>query len=944
MQRAIYSSLLLVLLCGECALFAAEAPDYSKQVQPILTKYCTACHNDEDREGKLSLDSYGALLKGGDKGASVTPGHSDLSRLVRVLTGQSQPAMPPKDNEAPSADEVAVLKSWIDAGAKGPSGDSPDPTLLVTPNVPVKGQPKSAIHAIALSPAGDVLALAKHGQVELRKYPGQAPLFTLAGHSGSVNDVVFSADGKLLASAAGEPGLFGEAKLWNVAEGSLLKTVRGHKDSLYAVALSPDGQLMATGGYDSAIRLWNAATGAEVRTFEGHNGAVFDLAFSPNGKFLASASGDRTVKLWAVQTGERLDTLKESVKELYAVAFNPGGDRLAAAGVDNRIRLWQVTPDGKEGTNTLLVSKFAHELPILRLVYSADGQSLVSTGEDRLIKVWSTADMSNRQTLEKQSDWASGVALLPKADKLVAGRIDGTTGDYEITAAAAISEQPLTPLSEVPPAVTYGPQPAIDELPKVEEAEPNDAPSQANLIGTPGTALGRVFGGDRGADVDEDLFRFDAIEGQQWIIETEAARKGSPVDSKIEVLDLDGKPVPRLLLRAVRDTEIEFRGMSSDQRGVRLKNWDELLLNEYVYLNGEVLKHFQQRRGPDADGNMYPENGNRFTYFETTPRTHALGELGYLVIPYPIGTKLPNNGLPVFTLNYENDDQSQRQLGKDSRVTFVAPRTGSYLVRVSDVRGFTGDNYTYRLIIRRPQPDFKVTLGDINPTVNAGSGKKFSVKAERFDNFNGPIRVDVTGAPPGFQISSPIVIPEGMYEAQGVVNALKDAPATTEANMAQTKASATADIAGSDVTLEVPSLGTIKLADKPKVLVHLSPAPTMVATTAQAVEPAAGPASALTFPTPPEITIHPGEMVSCHLRVERNGFNDRIQLDVHNLPHGVIVDDIGLNGILIPEGQTERTIFLRAEPWVPEQSREFFAVAQVEGNQASLPMKIHVKH
>jgi hypothetical protein len=247
---------------------------------------------------------------------------------------------------------------------------------------------------------------------------------------------------------------------------------------------------------------------------------------------------------------------------------------------------------------------------------------------------------------------------------------------------------------------------------------------------------------------------------------------------------------------------VEFRGMSSEQRGVRLKNWEEMLLNEYVYLNGEVMKHFQQRRGPDADGQMYPENGNRITYFETTPRTHALGEPGYMVVPYPVGTELPNNGLPVFTLNHENDDQSLRQLGKDSRVTFVAPRTGSYLVRVVDVRGFSGDNYTYRLVIRRPQPSFKVTLGNTNPTINAGSGKLFTVKAERLDNFNGPIRVDITGLPPGFTVTTPLVIAEGMYEAQGVINAAADAPATTEANMAQTKVTATATIAGKEITQE----------------------------------------------------------------------------------------------------------------------------------------------
>jgi hypothetical protein len=93
----------------------------------------------------------------------------------------------------------------------------------------------------------------------------------------------------------------------------------------------------------------------------------------------------------------------------------------------------------------------------------------------------------------------------------------------------------------------------------------------------------------------------------------------------------------------------------------------------------------------------------------------------------------------------------------------------------------------------------------------------------------------------------------------------------------------------------------------------------------------------------PTITIVPGGTATCKLRVERNGFNDRIAFDVPNLPHGVIVDDIGLSGVLVRENEFERTIVLRAEPWVPEQERTFFATAQVEGNQCTLPMVLKVR-
>ena len=64
---------------------------------------------------------------------------------------------------------------------------------------------------------------------------------------------------------------------------------------------------------------------------------------------------------------------------------------------------------------------------------------------------------------------------------------------------------------------------------------------------------------------------------------------------------------------------------------------------------------------------------------------------------------------------------------------------------------------------------------------------------------------------------------------------------------------------------------------------------------------------------------------------------------VENLPHGVIVDNIGLNGVLIPKGQNEREIFLTAAKWVPETDRLCYAVENQAGRQTSLPVMLHVR-
>ena len=506
-----------------------------------------------------------------------------------------------------------------------------------------------------------------------------------------MNDIGFSANGAMLFVAAGEPGVFGEVRLLKSEDGSLIRTIQGHRDAIYAAELSPDGKLLATGSYDQKVKLWNVETGAEVRTLHGHNDAVYDVAFHPNGQILASASGDRTVKLWNVATGERLDTLNQPEKEQYAVAFSPDGKRVVAGGVDKRIRVWDITSGGKEGTNSIVFSRFAHEGGILKLAFSPDGKMLVSSSEDRRIKLWETQSFTQLKVLETQPDWPQALAISPDSSSLLVGRLDGSLQTYSIANAGAglVTSTPLTGDPLPPPASDLAPMLTVDEL------EPNDALVQTQTISLPVTVNGKFASAG-----DVDLYRFDAKAGHVWILETNAARKNSQADTKIEVLNLDGKPVQRLVLQAVRETYNEFRPIDSNGPDMRLKNWEEMDLNQFLYIGGEVLKTFRMPQGPDSGMQMYANGGKRIDYFDTSATVHALDEVCYIVEPYPVGTKLIDNGLPVFPLNYENDDDGERKLGNDSRLRFTVPADGSYLVKVTDTRGFGGDKHEYALTIR----------------------------------------------------------------------------------------------------------------------------------------------------------------------------------------------------------------------------------------------------
>jgi WD40 repeat protein len=425
-----------LLLFAFTATSHAQNVDYAKQIVPLWDTYCIDCHSADDADGGFALDTFAALVKGGEEGAALLPGKADESLLVKFLEGRSgrggkNEFMPPGKRDKLKPEEIALIKSWINAGAKGPAdGAKPGPRIVVTPKIAPTVPPKRSIQAVAFSPKAQLIAAGRYGEVELLNPETREVVRKLSGFTGKVNAIAFSPDGGTVYAAGGEAGIVGIVRSWKTRDGSPQRSYEGHTDAAYAIAVSPDGKFIATGAYDQKIRLWDAAAGREVALLQGHNGAVNGLSFRADGKVLASASADRTVKLWSIPSGQRLDTLSQPTKEQTSVVFSADGKRLFAAGGDNRIRAWAISPSAKEGTNKILTSRFAHEGGLLNLALSADGKWLASTATDKTLKLWNTADLTEKLLLEKQPDWSSALAFTDKT-QLIAGRVDGTWSVYE---------------------------------------------------------------------------------------------------------------------------------------------------------------------------------------------------------------------------------------------------------------------------------------------------------------------------------------------------------------------------------------------------------------------------------------------------------------------------------------------------------------------------------
>ncbi len=114
-----------------------------------------------------------------------------------------------------------------------------------------------------------------------------------------------------------------------------------------AIVVSADGKQIATCGNDNLVKLWNAADGKLIREFKGHESHVYNVAFHPDGKSLASCDLKANFKHWEIATGKCERDFKAEALHKYdtgfradiggarALAFSRDGKLLAAGGITN---------------------------------------------------------------------------------------------------------------------------------------------------------------------------------------------------------------------------------------------------------------------------------------------------------------------------------------------------------------------------------------------------------------------------------------------------------------------------------------------------------------------------------------------------------------------------------------------------------------------------------
>lgn len=418
-----------------------------EHVGPIFAEHCASCHDPDDKEGGLDLTSFASARQGGGSGETITPGEPEQSRLYRLITRQERPFMPRNADPLPAA-TVARLKLWIEQGAAedggaaraflakkdanaklaaaGPDvdadeGEAPMPRAL--PEVELRSPTRpAALKSLARSPRAPLLALPGLRQVRLLDANLDA-VGVLPCPLAQIDAVAFSADGRFLLAAGGDPGRRGHAVLYDVRTGGQLGEFGAEKDVPLAAAVDGRVGLIALGGSSKQVRVHRIKDGSLA--FAGkHDDFVLGLDFSRSGEWLAAADRSGVVKVWDTTSGRLEQTLTGHRGAVHAVAFQRGGKLLASVGADGTVRMWDVA-EGKEKWR-----QTAHQGEALAVALGPD-DALATCGSDGRIKLF-TVQGRERGTSPVLGEWLYSVAFGADGKTVFAGDWQGRTHRFVV--------------------------------------------------------------------------------------------------------------------------------------------------------------------------------------------------------------------------------------------------------------------------------------------------------------------------------------------------------------------------------------------------------------------------------------------------------------------------------------------------------------------------------
>ncbi|XP_075686680.1 transducin beta-like protein 3 [Rhinoderma darwinii] len=215
-----------------------------------------------------------------------------------------------------------------------------------------------------------------------------------------------------------------------IATGAITRTIeQDDQEVITCFVLSPDDEILVTSSRALLLKQWQWQEGTCTRTWKAiHTAPVSSMTFDSTSTLLATGGCDSTIKIWDVVKQYCTHNLKGSSGVVHLVHFHPDMSRLQlfSSSMDYSIRIWDLT------SSKCLCILETHYSAITSLCFSPDGDTMISSGRDKICTVWDLVTMTPKKTVPIY-ECVEVVLLLPNLPNLI-GRDQDTDSVLFITA------------------------------------------------------------------------------------------------------------------------------------------------------------------------------------------------------------------------------------------------------------------------------------------------------------------------------------------------------------------------------------------------------------------------------------------------------------------------------------------------------------------------------
>lgn len=166
--------------------------------------------------------------------------------------------------------------------------------------------------------------------------------------------------------------------------------------TLQEAKISPSRDFLVAGSNDGSLTVWSLKTQMLLRRVSGHNGEITGLVFSPDRSILYSASADKTVKQWTLPKLEPVGTVLSGGAAILGLAISPDGQMVASASADGTITVSNVASKFQKPQHI-----GRHMGKVLTIAFSPNGKLLLSSGDDKIMKIWETGTWTLKKEIKE---------------------------------------------------------------------------------------------------------------------------------------------------------------------------------------------------------------------------------------------------------------------------------------------------------------------------------------------------------------------------------------------------------------------------------------------------------------------------------------------------------------------------------------------------------------